>query len=237
LNSYRVAPQPKFTGAKEFAEKHGLNPASVEQNVPLLVKGLNVADVLKNVAPADRLQFIANLRGLAGNIPLGSIERKDGKIVITSYDNAKGEAKVTEVDELSRPHVYGPETRVETFLQKALGPEPRVIINPVGWTIPNPDVLIQNNPVFKKQTEALKSALVNLHGANHPNLGFTKRASKNWRAKRTSRRLTNSGTLSPPICLTSASSIPSNSPSSPVPPTRGSIKPRWTMPTARILMS
>ncbi len=155
---------PRFKGADDFARL--VNPQTgvpgVEQHFPVLVDQLDLSATAQHLDGLGRVSLLRNLQKLVENarrhlLHLGTVETTAKEHIITSY--ADGKEAVTRFPVANRAIVRGPETPVEEFMTQALGPAPRVIINPVGWTIPNPDVLAENNPVFARKAEQLKAAL------------------------------------------------------------------------------
>jgi hypothetical protein len=53
--------------------------------------------------------------------------------------------------------VYGPGTSVQAFLDDAFGEGPRLVICPVGWTVPDPDNVASNNPMVAQRFADLES--------------------------------------------------------------------------------
>jgi hypothetical protein len=174
--------QVRFSGIQEFAQ--ALSPKkpnleAISQNLPLLFDKLDLTPVLTGMDTSERVRFLNAVTHLHSqvkdNLPLGTLEKKidpadeKEKWFITSFDNEDGSASVTRFETVKRNKVFGPETDMKTFLTEALGPGPRLIIGPAGWTIPNPDVLINNNPQFKKKADQLKVDLVEALGKDNPN--------------------------------------------------------------------
>lgn len=165
---------PKFGGINEFATAVGKSPEDVSKLLPQLFAGLDLSALVQNLTGKDRVDFVNNVNatnaGVKASNPVGTVEHKDGKYIITSYDNDEGKAAITEIAEAQRTLVAGPETDMKTFLSKALGDTPRIIISPVGWTVPTPDVMIRNNKAFKDMADLLKASLVEKYGESHPEL-------------------------------------------------------------------
>lgn len=134
-----------------------------EAHLPTLFEKLDLTGVIDSLSPALRAPFIKSVNGLGVKVPLGSIKREGGEVVITSFENA--DSKPLRLKETARPILCGPETSIQDFMKQALGETPRVVICPVGWTIPSPEVLINNNPTFKAKADELRAALTPATGA------------------------------------------------------------------------
>lgn len=163
-------PQMKFSGIKEFAAKLGVSEAQVTENLGDFFAGANLLPVLQAATPATRKALLTDIRKLQSALPLGTVTRENGEVIITNLDTKTGEPEVTRFPENARPVVAGPEVEMKDFMKQALGDEPKVVICPVGWTIPSPQVLAQNNPKFAEQLQKVTAELTEKLGKDNPDL-------------------------------------------------------------------
>jgi hypothetical protein len=163
-------PQMKFAGIKEFAVKLGVSEAQVTENLGDFFAGANLLPVLQAATPATRKALLADVRKLQTSLPLGTVTRENGNVVITNLDTKTGEPEVTSFPESARPVVAGPEVSMKDFMKQALGEDPKVVICPVGWTAPSPQVLAQNNPKFAEQLARLTETVTAEFGKDNPDL-------------------------------------------------------------------
>jgi hypothetical protein len=160
----------KFAGIKEFAAKLGVPETQVTETLGDLFAGADLLPVLQAATPATRKALLADIRKLQTSLPLGTVTRENGNVVITNLDTKTGEPEVTSFPETTRSVVAGPEVSMKDFMKQALGDEPKVVICPVGWTAPSPQVLAQNNPTFATQLQKVTAELTAALGAGHPDL-------------------------------------------------------------------
>lgn len=103
------------------------------------------------------VNVLSQLGNMANRIPLGKIEAKGGNVIITSW--AEGKPVEVKFPEGRRTIVRGPETSVHDFLREVAGGEPALVIGPIGWTIPNPDTVAEQNDFIRPQFQALERTL------------------------------------------------------------------------------
>ncbi|MBY0403106.1 MAG: hypothetical protein K2X66_04350 [Cyanobacteria bacterium] len=99
---------------------------------------------------------LKTIGGLANQFPQGSFDIQGNDYVIDPFD---GQAPLKIPTDKRK--VFGPGTSVETFMTEAFGKEkPRLVICPVGWTVPDPDNVARINPVVNQKFEVQKKKLI-----------------------------------------------------------------------------
>ena len=116
------------------------------------------------ISPEKRVSFINALQNgikiIKKGLPLGTIERKEGNVIVTSYDNEEGKAATIKFPESNRNFkVFGPETDVKTFLKESFGDKRMLKICPVGWTVPDTQILYETNNSFKELIDEIETKL------------------------------------------------------------------------------
>jgi phosphoglycolate phosphatase-like HAD superfamily hydrolase len=121
------------------------------------LKALVFGGVFQKDLAATTGQFQAAAQAFK-NLPQGKFDIKDGKYVIDPMD---GEAPIEIATD--KRQVFGPGTDLQTFLTESFGKKPKLVICPVGWTVPDPDNVGSLNPKVaakyaEKRAEAAKTA-------------------------------------------------------------------------------
>lgn len=126
----------------------------------------------KTVDPSKRVALINSLQDAISSVkasaPLGELQTFQGddgkwKVKIISYDNNEGRAsEITLNLEDHKNIIMGPNQRVSEFKQAVLGKEPKIIIGPVGWTVPDTEVLYDNNPAYKGIVDKFTSEITTI---------------------------------------------------------------------------
>lgn len=137
--------------------KNLLNLAGKE--VPVDQRGNFVNELATTVSEIDKKLE----RGLVErNVPI----KYNGNMVtdgirLTKYGAGPGENPVEFPASLRDGKVFTTqEISFKDFVKKAFGESPRLILCPVGWTIPNPDLLAQNNSKVNDKFESARMQLI-----------------------------------------------------------------------------
>ncbi|MGD9580222.1 MAG: hypothetical protein AB7V50_02515 [Vampirovibrionia bacterium] len=138
----------------------------------------------QGISAGERVGFInalqESMEEVRKNLPLGTIEKKDGNVTITSFDNDKGKAATITFDESKRGNkVFGPQDiSLEDFIKDAFPERQTLKICPVGWTVPDVEVLYENNKSFKELIDDIEKTLLTKMGVGKDNADFQTKFAK-----------------------------------------------------------
>lgn len=163
----RATAKPAAPNAPLFAGTDPQQPAlSQEQSADLLAQLAAVArQVKEGITQGDLKAALSNFQSLADsvtNVPQGSFEISNGQYVIDPFDG-KEPLRIP----VGQRKVFGPGTDLNTFMEEAFGNEkPRLVICPVGWTVPDPDNVASLNPKVQEKFEAQRAELTQQLGTD-----------------------------------------------------------------------